>query len=252
MTKLQNQPNKSLKNSLLVSGTLALSLTLATAVQAGYNPPPKPSRPSVPTGSTGTRGGCEGGSATALTILAPLSHAGQTVSQRPTFVWFVPDAKSYPIEFSLFELNEKGKGKQLETVKLQSSQGVMQLVLPKTKSTLAVGSQYIWQVAILCDPNHPSSDLVAEAVIEVVGMPPQLKSALSQTKDPLARAQLYAEAGFWYDALGETLSAHSGTKAFMLSLLEDLVQLEAKQNSQIASKQSQQIEEIVTIERQAN
>lgn len=252
MTNLQNQPHKSLKSLLLISGTLALSLTLATAVQAGYNPPPKPSRPSVPTGSTGTRGGCEGGGTAALTILAPLSHAGQTVSQRPTFVWFVPDANSYPIEFSLFELNGQSKGKQIETVKLQSSQGVMQLVLPKSKSTLAVGKQYIWQVAILCDPNHPSSDLVAEAVIDVVGMPSGLKSALAQTKDPLVRAKLYAEAGFWYDALGETLAARSGTKASMLSLLEDLVQLEAKQNSQLASKQSQQLEEIVTIERQAN
>jgi len=53
----------------------------------------------------------------------------------------------------------------------------MKLSCCRRKPGLAVGQKYLWQVAILCDPNYPS-DLVAKAEIEVVEMSPALKTAL--------------------------------------------------------------------------
>jgi hypothetical protein len=59
----------------------------------GYQPPP-PDRSSGPRRTTGggTRGGgCEQQGEIDLTVLAPQTHIGQTASDHPTLVWYVPD-----------------------------------------------------------------------------------------------------------------------------------------------------------------
>jgi hypothetical protein len=221
-------PNKYKIGKLIPSVALALSLLLTTTAIAAYKPPTKPSRPSTPTGSNSTRtNGCTGTAQTTLTALAPLAYVGQTVSVQPTFAWYVPDATSREMEFSLYEY-ANGKAKVIYKTQMPSSSGIMSHSLPKEKISLAVGGKYVWQIALLCNPNHPSEDLVAKAEIEVVAIPSGLANALSQTKDPLKRSQLYAEQGLWYDALGETLN-NPINKTSRLKLLEQLSKLEAEE-----------------------
>ena len=242
---------KSCRQRLLLSCILTLCLAFTTTTLAAYKPPANPSRPKGPIGSNSTRtNGCIGTAQTTLTALAPLSHFGQTVYSQPTFAWFVPDTEPRVMEFSLYEYNTSSKGKLIKRIQLQSSSGIMKLSLVQEKFSLSVGQKYLWQIALLCNPNHPSEDLVAEAVIEVVAMSPRLTNELSQTKEIVKQADLYAERGFWYDALSLALKDPKN-KAFSLKLLAQLSKLEAEQTSTKDLQQhALQIQQIIAIERQ--
>jgi hypothetical protein len=160
-----------------------------------------------------------------LTLLAPESHIGQTISPRPTFAWFVADQDSYPIEFILFEYGDNGKGDPIQRIKLQSKPGIMTLSLPPDKP-LELGKSYVWQVSLICRGNSPSKNPWSQTVVEVVAPSANLKNALSSNTDPLKRAELLSEAGLWYDALAETLTTPQA-KAFRQTLLTDLGALES-------------------------
>ncbi|MEH2198243.1 DUF928 domain-containing protein [Nostoc sp.] len=217
-----------LTSKLLVSCTFILSLilTVGTAI-ADYKPPPNPSSPRSPTGSNSSRTNeCTGNNKTILTALAPVSHVGQTVSLQPTFAWFVPNSPSRKIEFTLYQYTNS-EAKLFYTKHLQSSSGIMQLSLTDEKTSLSVGGQYLWQVALLCNLNHPSEDLITGAEIKVVEISPSLKNGLSRTKELLNRSEFYAENGLWYDALAE-----SPNKASTLKLLQELSKSELKEMSQ--------------------
>lgn len=139
----------------------------------------------------------------ALILLAPGGQAGQTVSTRPTFAWFVRDAVSLPIEFRLYEQdNDRFKlVKEIKDDRLRSVSGIMVMSAAGALPELTIGKRYRWQVELVCNANRPSSNLFAEAVIDVVPMQTGLKQQLAQTRDRLNQAQLYAQANLWYDVL---------------------------------------------------
>jgi len=228
--------NKCINRSLATSCILGLSLTTTQVAQAEYHPPPDQRPVSGYTWTTGTRGGggCGVSQGPSLTVLAPLQHIGQTASLHPTFAWFVPsNSSSLPLEFTLFELDSNGQPKLAQKLKRISSPGIMKLSLSEDKPGLTVGQRYLWQIVISCDPNHPSTDLVTRAEIQVVEMPRALKKPLSVTREPLKRVDLYAESGLWYDALSEALGSTSDGRLgeYASTLLEDLAKLEEPKQS---------------------
>jgi hypothetical protein len=230
---------------LLTGCILSLTLVTAPVALAIYKPPAQPSAPKNPTTTTGRRGGCLGNAKTTLTALAPRTHVGQTISTHPVFAWFVPDLQPLPMKFRLYKYGSNGDRQLVKQIELQSSPGIVKVALPKNEPGLAVGQTYNWQVVLLCNPNHPSSALVTGAQIKVVEMPPALRPALTTTRDAIARAELYAQAGFWYNALGEALASEkSRAKALQLTLLEDLANLEK------ATKWSSQLRQVIEAERQ--
>ncbi|MFB2894664.1 DUF928 domain-containing protein, partial [Aerosakkonemataceae cyanobacterium BLCC-F50] len=172
---------------LLSASILTLFLSIVSAAFAKYNPPPdqRPPRGNSIGGGSRGGGGCSGTSKTTLTALAPQQHIGQTVSTRPTFAWFVPDSQSYKIEFTLYEYTSGNGPKRIEKIQLNSSPGIMKLSLPETIPDLTVGKTYLWQVAVLCNVNYPSNDLVTRAEIEVVPLPMNIKTLLAPVKYPL-------------------------------------------------------------------
>lgn len=204
-----------------------------------YTPPNPRSRPVGRTASGGSRGICSNATrqtpekpsqtpATpqpALALLAPQGHIGQTSTPYPTFVWFVGDEQPPPIELKLFEYSEKGKGDLIETISVEGKAGgVMQQTLPKNKPGLTIGKTYVWQVKVICSRTNPARNFWMQTAIEVVDPSTDLKATLSKTKDPTKRAELYAEAGFWYEALAETLKGSDSNQ--FRQLLEDLVAME--------------------------
>ena len=237
---------KCINSRLATSCILTGSLMLTTAALAEYKPPADQKPPSSKTTSTVARsGGCQGSSGTTLTAIAPYSHVGQTSSPHPTFAWFVPDAQPYAMEFRLYRYEPSGDTK-IQTVNLQSQPGIMSLSLPADQPGLTVGQRYRWQVVILCNPNRPSEALVAEADIEVVELSPILAKELAATNIPIEKANLYAESGLWYDALGKALQATQGTtKDFQLTLLEDLAKVEEQGELAQGSTQSARLRKII-------
>jgi hypothetical protein len=159
-----------------------------------------------------------------LILLAPPGSA-KTVSTRPIFAWFVRDAVPISMEFRLYTQTEKNRYKLIKEIKddrFKTVPGVMMLSLAQATPELALG-RYRWQVALVCDRSHPSSNLFAESELEVVAMPLDLKTRLERTPDRFSQASLYAQANFWYDALGTAIgssSHNSGLKDPRLSLLD--------------------------------
>jgi hypothetical protein len=241
-------PSRYLKYTALISGTLGLFLLAAPHASADYIPPSEPSSPQESTGSTGRRGGCSGEAETELTALAPQSYVGQTISTYPTFAWFIPDAQPFQVEFHLYEYSS-GNRQLIQKIDLQSSPGIMTWSLPPEQPGLSIGQRYIWQVVVHCNPNRPSSALVAEAEIEVVETSSDLEIELDAAPDGFARARLYGEAGLWYDAFSEVLAAGQSTAArdAKLGLLNNLVNSEVVIETSI-QEQQERLTEIIELE----
>ena len=55
-------------------------------------------------------------------------------------------------------------------------------------------------MAIVTDPENRSKDMVAKGIIKRIKPPADL-AATSEKADDLERAEAYAQAGIWYDAL---------------------------------------------------
>ena len=161
----------------------------------------------------------------ALILLAPGGQTGQTVSTRPTFAWFVRDAAPLPIEFRLYEQDHDRFKlvKEIKDDRLRSAPGIMVMSSAGALPELTIGKRYRWQVELVCKPGHPSSNLFAEAVMDVVPTQAGLKKQLAQTRDRLNQAQLYAQANLWYDVLKTAFTPPSSAtqlQALRQSLLE--------------------------------
>jgi hypothetical protein len=124
-----------------------------------------------------TRGTCK----TAPTLAALAPHpTGPTMHEQPALFWFVSTAVTDPIEFTLTDEDEKVILPLLETRIVPPVQpGLHQVRLADSGVRLEPGKRYQWSVSLLCDPEHPSNDIVAMGAIE--------------------RAERPGEAGLWYD-----------------------------------------------------
>jgi hypothetical protein len=212
----------------LTSCVLTITLSFTQATQAAYKPPPNQKPPSGYTDSSGVRGGCQANGVRSITLLAPVTHVGQTTLHHPTFAWFVPYSQQIPLEFTLYQFDKNEQPSKLAyKQQLQSSPGIMKLSLPQEGQGLSVGKKYLWQLETLCSSNRPSRNLLVRSEIEVVKIPSKLKMALSNKRE-FQKVHLYAEAGLWYDALTEALalSANGQLAKVAVSLLEDLAQSE--------------------------
>ena len=178
-----------------------------------------------------------------LTVLASRNYVGRTISRHPTFAWFVPrDSASKPMQFTIYEWVPGGKPKEVRKMSLQSTPGIMKLSpFSENKPGLQLGKQYLWQVVIHCDPDNPSGDLVSEASIEVVGMPAAVQSELNRAVNSVEKANIYAKAGLWYNALGEALKLAEPSKLGEVgsTLLNDLAKWEAPKTTPELSPKEQ-------------
>jgi hypothetical protein len=224
--------NKRINIILVASCALNLALLVAPTALAGYVPGDQKPVPPDRKSDGGTTRGCSGENMP-LTVLASQNYVGRTVSRHPTFAWFVPqDSVSKPIQFTIYEWVPGGKPKTIRQMSLPSSPGVMKLSpFSHGEPGLEQGKKYLWQIVIHCDPDNPSSDLVSEANIEVVGMPAALERKLNKSTNSVERANIYAEAGLWYNALGEALKLAKPEKLGEVgsTLLNDLARSEAPQ-----------------------
>ncbi len=170
-----------------------------------------------------------------LTVLASRNYVGRTISQHPTFAWFVPpDSASKPMQFTIYEWVTGGTPKEVRKMSLPSSPGIMKLSpFSDSEPGLQPGKEYLWQVVIHCDPDNPSGDLVSEANIEVVGMPAAVQSKLNKAVNSVEKVNIYAQAGLWYNALDEALKLAQASKLGEVgsTLLNDLAQWEAPQTT---------------------
>jgi hypothetical protein len=252
--------NKRINIKLVSSCALSLALVVTPAALAAYTPGEQKPAPPERRSDGGTTRGCSGGDMP-LTVLASRNYVGQTISRHPTFAWFVPpDSASKPMQFTIYESVPGGKPKEVRKMSLQSSPGIMELS-PFSENELGLqpGKEYLWQVVINCDPDNPSGDLVSEANIEVVAIPAAVQSKLNKAANSTQKANIYAEAGLWYNALAEALKLAENSKLGEVgsTLLNDLAQWEAPQTTpelppnerEAIAKQIEDLKQIANIAR---
>jgi hypothetical protein len=84
---------------------------------------------------------------------------------------------------------------------------------------LQPGVLYTWSVSVILNPKSPSRDIVASASLLRASLDPVIESAL-RGAPASRRATLFAQAGFWYDAVAaaadmEAFDRHAALDALM-------------------------------------
>ena len=167
----------------------------------------------------GTRGpSCTQQGEMPLTVLMPSNNMGTTVAANPTFFWYVPKTPVKSAEFVVFDDKENEVYKT--TFALSGAAGIVQLSLPATVS-LEIGKNYMWQLALICDPVDRSKDRSIRGFSRRTKLTPALKTKLEQAA-PLEQAKLYAQAKIWHETLTTLAQLRSSRPAEWEELLKSV------------------------------
>jgi Domain of Unknown Function (DUF928) len=143
-----------------------------------------------------------------LTALVPNNTLATTYGidpQLPSALFFyVPATVDKRSELKV--VDDQGNEVLVETMTLPEAAGIVQVNLPQMNESgeplFAVGEQYYWDFAIICNENNREDDILVSGGIERGEAAPELVASLSaQQGDSLAQAEIYAQAGAWQEAL---------------------------------------------------
>lgn len=177
------------------AGVGPLGIASARADDAPTYRPPLRGAPGGRIGGA-TRGGAE--QLPRLDVIAPETHVGQAATDQPTLYWFVSKPVTLPMQLTLvtdvapkpvLEVNVPASGKA----------GMLSLNLADYKVKLVPNAEYEWSIAVVVDPKQRSNDLVSTGVVKLVPPPADIAQKLASAP-AAARAAVYAENGYWYDA----------------------------------------------------
>jgi hypothetical protein len=157
--------------------------------RAGFVPPANEGAPRS-TRSGATRGQCAG-----IVPLLPESGAGLTATDRVSLYLYVPENS---IDQALLSLKSLDGSEQHDAlVSLPENGGIVAIEFPETIPALETDRQYSWSLVLMCNGElRPDSPVVTGAVRRVA---PVLSAAQKETTTLLEQAEIYGEAGLWYD-----------------------------------------------------
>jgi hypothetical protein len=161
----------------------------------------------VPAGTVRSlRGGCASPSQLSLTALVPKNKIGRTVSDYPTFFFYLPQTEAELAEFILED--ENGKQIYQQDLTISNLSGVIGVSIPADKNVppLEVGKKYTWKFTVVCDADDRSSDQMESGVVRRVELSAEILREL-ENADPRRKTFIYAENGIWQDALSNLAAA---------------------------------------------
>jgi Domain of Unknown Function (DUF928) len=129
---------------------------------------------------------------------------GYTATEHPTFWFYMPYSaqQNVPVVFSVE--NESGELVNEQKVALSTKPGLIRVQLPTTKPGLQPEKRYRWFLEMQCrsrSGNPAGTDMPSvEGVIIRQPMEPAIASQIAAASGS-AKAALYANNGFWFDAL---------------------------------------------------
>jgi len=160
-----------------------------------YRPPMRPPGPRTSLGTLGTRGP----ERRTLVLLAPQDHTGKATSPQPTLYWYISEATTTTVELVIQE-QDSVQPLVLRTLPSPMAAGYHGISLDEIDVSLREGVVYEWSIALVTDTGRRSRDAaVGQALILY-----QPSRAVTLRATKLRRGQLaslYAEAGYWYDAI---------------------------------------------------
>ncbi len=208
---------------LLGSVSSKQSATAIAGIIRGYIPPFN--RPFLQrTEGSGTRRGCEQAKEVYLQLLVPKDHVALSIAEHPAFLFYLSELPTLPVRFTLIEV---GKPEPILEKQIKVDKpGVVQLALPTNAPKLHENKQYQWTVSLICNQKHPAENIYAQAKFERVPIPPKLQQRI-KVSEQSQKAEIYAQAGIWYDAVANLYQAHiahPNSKAITLDFWELLNQ----------------------------
>ena len=174
----------------------------ANAEEASVRPEYKPPARGAPGGRVG---GASRGTVKATTplptieLLAPDQYAGQTTSPSPTLYFYVSQPIAWPTKFTVSAPSRPDPVVEANIPAPQQA-GVNAIRTADYRVRLQPGVLYTWSVSVILNPKAPSRDIVASASLLRTAPDAELESALRAAAAG-QRAALFAQAGFWYDAV---------------------------------------------------
>ncbi|MBW4442062.1 MAG: DUF928 domain-containing protein [Plectolyngbya sp. WJT66-NPBG17] len=175
-----------------------------TKLVAQSNPPPPPSNPgSSSAGGRRDPTACPQDAIATTTepgliALSPTAKSGITLTERPTFLVFVPKTSAKTAEFSLRDRNNNGVYRT--TLALTNTPGIISVSLPAQAQPLVIGQQYLWSFAMICNPNDRLDDRYVTGMVQRI-TPNATRLRQIQQASPKEQVSLYQKSGVWYDAL---------------------------------------------------
>ncbi|MEG4809108.1 DUF928 domain-containing protein [Microcoleus sp. F8-D3] len=151
------------------------------------------------------RGGCGSITQLGFTALVPQNKMGRTVSDYPTFFFYLPQTEAESAEFMLKD--ESGKQIYKQDLTIRNLSGVIGVSIPANQNVppLEAGKSYRWNLTVICDSQDRAADLIESGTVRRVEISADIRSQLEQA-DPRQKTVIYAENGIWQDALS-TLAA---------------------------------------------
>jgi len=139
-----------------------------------------------------------------LCSLVP-EHVGLTTSKQPSLYYFLSDATTFPLEFTIIE--KQAVYPLVETrIQLPRTAGIHVINLADYNKNLKIDTQYRWFIAVVQDDEHRCKDILAAGAVEWVAASAALKTRLEDTSNT-EKAAIYAETGIWYDSLASISNA---------------------------------------------
>lgn len=174
-------------------------------VSESFNPPSRGTPGSAAAG--GSRGcGWQPGQKL-LSPLVPADAMAFTVSEYPTFFWYVPEKSSLDENSSngsatlRFVLIDENQTIVYQKKLLAPSAGIMSHQLsPESAAPLAENQQYHWLVTMVCDPEDASADPLIDGWVERIPVSEELQAELDNATET-DRPSIYARSGIWHEAL---------------------------------------------------
>jgi hypothetical protein len=173
-----------------------------TGVSSNPPAPPDLGAPKGRTGGGASRGTCP----QAQTMRAVLPRDSNraydlTALDHPT-LWFYLPERPDPNAQMEFVLQDAADHYVYKTTFIQpnGSAGLISINVPESAAPLTTGAVYNWTLSIQCNPNRPSQMSFIRGAIQRVAVIPNLSSSPLST-DHTIKARLYAQQGYWSDAI---------------------------------------------------
>ncbi|MDX2211777.1 MAG: DUF928 domain-containing protein [Oculatellaceae cyanobacterium bins.114] len=138
-----------------------------------------------------------------LFAFVPPDGVGSTTQDYPTFLFYVPFARSPQMAYAEFMLLDDQQNYAIDRpirVTLPETIGLVQFRLPETAPPLATNQRYNWYFSIICDAEEPSRNPVISGWIQRTAPSDNLALKLRVLPGP-SHYRAYEAENAWYDAL---------------------------------------------------
>jgi Domain of Unknown Function (DUF928) len=234
----------------LFAGLFGVALALSGPVPALAQAPPAQTLPQQSQGvpeyrppPRGAPGGRVGGASRGtykvaeplpnIDLLAPQDQAGLSANPSPSLYFYVSGPVYWRTQFTISAPMQPAPVIEAN-IPPPSAAGVYHVDVADYHVRLQPGIVYTWSIAAILDPNARSRDIVASASLLLASPDAAVQNAV-RGAPPLRAAALYAQAGFWYDAVAAAGEAAPYDRSAALDALMREVGLDPAGDRQLSA-----------------